>query len=65
MPANTTYFLDMNSLAFRYNPDRNFEPYGGKRAPVNQDAIVQHIGFRGNLTLNNPLFNVKMYDSAP
>jgi hypothetical protein len=65
MPANTTYFLDMDSIAFRYNPDRNFEPYGGKRAPVNQDAIVQHIGFRGNLTLNNPLHNAKMYDSTP
>lgn len=65
MPSNTTYFLNVDSIAFRYNPERNFEPYGGKRAPVNQDAIVQHIGFRGNLTLNNSLYNVKMYDSAP
>jgi hypothetical protein len=65
MPANTTYLLDTSSFAFRYNPSRNFESFGGKRAPVNQDAIVEHIGFRGNLTMSNPLFNVKLYDSTP
>jgi hypothetical protein len=65
MPANTTYFLDTNALRFRYHPDRNFVKFGGKQMPVNQDAIVQHIGFYGNLTLNNPLHTAKMYDSSP
>jgi len=65
MPANTTYFLDSKALKFRYHPDRNFVKFGGKQAPVNQDAIVQHIGFYGNLTLNNPLHTAKMYDSTP
>lgn len=65
MPANTTYFLDTNALRFRYHPDRNFVKFGGKQTPVNQDAIVQHIGFYGNLTLNNPLHTAKMYDSSP
>lgn len=65
MPANTTYLLDTSSFKFRYNPSRNFEQFGGKRTPINQDAIVQYIGFRGNLTMSNPLFNVKLYDSAP
>lgn len=65
MPSNVTYLLDMSSIKFRYHPDRNFNAFGGKRAPVNQDAIVQHIGFMGELTMNNPLHNAKLYDSAP
>jgi hypothetical protein len=65
MPSNVTYFLDTNALRFRYHPDRNFVKFGGKQTPVNQDAIVQHIGFYGNLTLNNPLHSAKLYDSSP
>lgn len=65
MPANTSYFLDTAALKFRYHPDRNFVKFGGKQAPINQDAIVQHVGFYGNLTLNNPLHTAKLYDSAP
>lgn len=63
MPADTSYFIDSKALRFRYHPDRNFVKFGGKQAPVNQDAIVQHIGFYGNLTLNNPLHVAKLYDS--
>ncbi len=65
MPSNTTYFLDTNALRFRYHPDRNFVKFGGKQSPINQDAIVQHIGFFGELTMNNPLHMVKLYDSSP
>lgn len=65
MPANTSYFIDTSALRFRYHPDRNFVKFGGKQAPINQDAIVQHIGFYGNLTLNNPLHMAKLYDSTP
>jgi hypothetical protein len=65
MPANTTYFIDTTALKFRYHPDRNFVKFGGKQAPINQDAIVQHIGFFGELTMNNPLHMIKLYDSAP
>jgi hypothetical protein len=65
MPSNTSYFLDTKALRFRYHPDRNFVKFGGKQMPVNQDAIVQHIGFYGNLTLNNPLHTAKLYDSSP
>jgi hypothetical protein len=65
MPANTTYFLKVGSdgIAFRYHPDRNFSSFGGKLRPVNQDAIVQHIGFMGNLTMSNPLFQAKLVTS--
>ena len=64
MPADITYFVDSKNLKFRYHPDRNFVKFGGKQMPINQDAIVQHIGFYGNLTLCNPLHMGKMYDSA-
>ena len=62
MPADTSYFLKVgdDGLRFRYHPDRNFVAFGGKQRPVNQDAIVQHIGFFGNLTLANPLFQAKL-----
>ncbi|MCP5087442.1 MAG: phage major capsid protein [Rhodobacteraceae bacterium] len=63
MPSNVTYFIDSKALRFRYHPDRNFVKFGGKQMPVNQDAMVQHIGFYGNLTLNNPLHTAKLYDS--
>ncbi|WP_141339705.1 phage major capsid protein [Bradyrhizobium sp. USDA 3458] len=65
MPANTSYFLKVgdDGLRFRYHPDRNFVAFGGKQRPVNQDAIVQHIGFYGNLTLANPLFQAKLITS--
>jgi len=65
MPSNTTYFIDTTSLKFRYHPDRNFVKFGGKQMPINQDALVQHIGFFGELTMNNPLHMAKLYDSAP
>lgn len=63
MPSNVTYALDMSSFKFRYHPDRNFSKIGGKMTPINQDAIVQHLGFMGELTMNNPLHNAKIRDS--
>ncbi len=62
MPSGTTYFLKVgdDGIRFRYHPDRNFVAFGGKQRPVNQDAIVQHIGFFGNVTLANPLFQAKL-----
>jgi len=64
MPAGVAYFLDVGSrgLNFRYHPDRNFKKFGGELRPVNQDAIVQHIGFYGNLTMANPLHQAKLRD---
>lgn len=65
MPSNVSYFIDTKSLKYRYHPDRNFTKFGGKQMPINQDAIVQHIGGMGELTMNNPLHNSKLYDSSP
>jgi hypothetical protein len=63
MPSDVTYFMDTSSIKFRYHADRNFVKFGGKQTPINQDAMVQHIGFFGNLTINNPLHNAKLFDS--
>ena len=63
MPDDVTYFIDTKGLKFRFHPDRNFVRFGGKQTPINQDAIVQHIGFFGELTLINPLHMAKLFDS--
>ena len=65
MPSDTTYFIDSTALKFRYHPDRNFSKIGSKQMPINQDAMVQHVGFFGNLTNCNPLHMAKLYDSTP
>jgi hypothetical protein len=65
MPANTTYGLDTDALTMRYHPERNFNKIGRSMMPINQDAVVQYIGFMGELTLKNPLFTWKLYDSNP
>jgi hypothetical protein len=65
MPANTTYGLDTDSIRIRYNANRNFDKLfkGDGQMPINQDAIAQFIGWMGELTLTNPLFTWRFYDS--
>lgn len=65
MPANTIYGLDTKNLRMRYHPERNFNKIGRAMMPINQDAVVQYIGFMGELTMTNPLFQWKIYDSNP
>jgi hypothetical protein len=65
MPANTTYGLETDSLRIRFNPQRNFTKLfdGEGQMPINQDAIAQFLGWMGELTMTNPLFNWRFYDS--
>lgn len=65
MPSNTTYGIDTDNLWIRYHPERNFDKIGRSMMPINQDAVVQYIGFMGELTMTNPLFQWKLYDSNP
>lgn len=65
MPSNVSYLIDTDSLRFRYHPERNFSKIGKAMMPINQDAVVQHIGLMGELTMTNPLHMVKLYDSNP
>lgn len=61
MPDDVTYVLDTKSLCMRYHPQRNFSKMGGKQRPINQDAIVQQIGFMGEMTLKDPQHQSKLY----
>ncbi len=67
MPANTTFGLETSSFRLRYHPNRNFNKLfsGDGQKPINQDAIAQFIGWMGELTLINPLFTWRLYDSNP
>jgi len=67
MDANTTLGLNTDSLRLRYHPSRNFDKLfdGQGMMPIDKDAIAQFIGFMGELTQVNPLFNWRFYDSNP
>jgi hypothetical protein len=67
MPANTTFGLNTDSLRLRYHPNRNFDKLfdGDGQMPIDKDAIAQFIGWMGELTQTNPMFNWRMYDSNP
>ena len=62
MPANTTYGIHTDSLRLRYHPGRNFDRVfkGEGQMPIDKDAIAQFIGWMGELTMTNPMFNWKM-----
>jgi len=67
MPANTTFGINTDSLRLRYHPNRNFDKVfdGEGQMPIDKDAIAQFIGWMGELTMVNPLFNWRLYDSNP
>jgi hypothetical protein len=67
MPANTTFGIDTDSFRLRYHPNRNFDKLfeGDGMMPIDKDAIAQFIGWMGELTVTNPLFNWRLYDSNP
>jgi hypothetical protein len=52
-PANKMYFVNTKYLHWRPHRDRNMVPINPDRYSVNQDAMVQLIGWAGNLTLSN------------
>lgn len=63
MPNDVTYFLDTDGIEVRYHPQRNFTAFGGRQTPINQDAIVQHLGWVGELCMFKPIHQTKLYDS--
>jgi hypothetical protein len=67
MPANTTFGLNTDSLRLRYHPNRNFDKLfdGDGQMPIDKDAIAQFIGWAGELTQVNPLYNWRFFDSNP
>jgi hypothetical protein len=67
MPANTTFGSTPTRFRLRYHPNRNFDKLfeGDGQMPIDKDAIAQFIGWMGELTMTNPLFNWRLYDSNP
>jgi hypothetical protein len=67
MPANTSFGLNTDSFRLRYHPQRNFDKVfdGDGQMPIDKDAIAQFIGWMGELTMTNPMFNWRLYDSNP
>ncbi len=67
MPANTTFGINTDSFRLRYHPNRNFDKLfdGDGQMPIDKDAVAQFIGWMGELTMTNPLFNWRLYDSVP
>jgi hypothetical protein len=67
MPANTTFGICTDNFRIRYHPNRNFDKVfdGDGMMPIDKDAIAQFIGWMGELTQTNPLFNWRFYDSNP
>jgi len=67
MDANTTLGLNTDTLRLRYHPNRNFDKLfdGDGQMPIDKDAIAQFIGWMGELTMTNPLFNWRLFDSNP
>lgn len=51
--TGTMYFLNCDYLHYRPHRDREFVPIGDERFAVNQDAMVQLIGWAGNMTVSN------------
>ena len=51
--TGTMYFLNCDYLHYRPHRDREFVPIGDERFAVNQDAMVQLIGWAGNMTTSN------------
>jgi hypothetical protein len=67
MPANTTFGLNTDTFRLRYHPNRNFDNLfeGDGMMPIDKDAVAQFIGWMGELTQVNPMFNWRFYDSVP
>lgn len=52
-PADRMWILNSKFIHYRPHSQRNCVPIGDDRVSVNQDAMVQLIGWAGNMTLSN------------
>jgi hypothetical protein len=61
-PTNTGYFLNTKFLHWRPHSERNFTRIGGQRVSTNQDAIVELMGWAGNLTASGLQFQGILFE---
>jgi hypothetical protein len=58
--ATDMYFLNTNYLHWRPHSRRNMVPIGKRRFATNQDAVVEILGFAGNLTCSGAKFQGRL-----
>lgn len=56
VPTHTAYFLNTSYIFYRPHARRHFSRIGGTRESTNQDAIVQLMGWAGNMTASGLQF---------
>jgi len=61
-PVNHMYFLNTDFLFFKAHRDANFT-FQPEQTPVNQDAVVKHLLFQGNMTLSNASLQGVLFDA--
>ena len=60
--------FDTDSLRLRYHLETGISTTlfeGDGMMPIDKDAVAQFIGWMGELTMVNPFFNWRFYDSVP
>lgn len=58
--ATDMYFLNTNFLHWRPHSRRNMVPIGKQRFSTNQDAVVEILGFAGNLTCSGARYQGRL-----
>jgi hypothetical protein len=62
-PANHMYFLNTDYIYLRHHPKRRYVAIGQKeRFSTNQDAMVQLMGWAGNMTLSGGMMQAVLRD---
>lgn len=57
-PTNHMYFLNTDYISLRHHPKRRYTALGQRqRFATNQDAMVQLMGWAGNMTLSGSMMN--------
>jgi hypothetical protein len=60
-PANHMYFLNTDYIYLRHHPKRRYTALGAKnRFATNQDAMVQLMGWAGNMTLSGSMMQATL-----
>ncbi len=58
--SNRMYFLNTDYIFLRPHADRNIVPLDPDRHSVNQDAVVKHLAWMGNMTISNRFMQAVM-----
>ena len=63
-PSKTGFALNTEYIYLDMHSDLDFEPMGGERMPVNQDATVRFFGMMGNLCASNLFLQGRLKDAG-